>query len=198
MTYSLSLLSTVLLATGLQVNIDYSFYLPEELGKGTVETVDCCPYGVLPEKNNNTQSLMAPTVLGIGTQKSGEKRDAGCSGVRTWRSGTTTLFEHLKQHPQLLGSMKELYYFSNAGNETYEHYLKYWKINTDGKESIKDDEGNVLEIKALFEVTPEYIYVSGNSAFLLKRTVVECRGGDCCRFPLQLAKSRPPFPTQNS
>ena len=162
---SLLILTSALFATGLQVNIDYSFYLPEKLGKGTVETVGCCPYGVLPDKNN-TESLMVPTVLGIGTQKSGEKWEPGCSGVRTWCSGTTTLFEHLKRHPQLLGSMKELYYLSNAGDETYEHYLKHWKINTNGKDSIKDDDGKVRQIKALFEITPEYMYVSGRTAFL--------------------------------
>lgn len=56
-------------ASTVRVEIDYSFHVPERFGEATVESADCCPYGVLP--NNDTDGRIAPSFYGIGTQKGG-------------------------------------------------------------------------------------------------------------------------------
>lgn len=51
------------------VDIDYSFAVPDEFGTATLESANCCPYGILPD--NFTNGLVTPTIYGIGVQKGG-------------------------------------------------------------------------------------------------------------------------------
>jgi len=53
----------------LNVNIDYSFAVPDEFGAATLESANCCPYGLVPD--NITDGFVPPTVFGIGVQKGG-------------------------------------------------------------------------------------------------------------------------------
>jgi len=53
----------------LNVNIDYSFAVPDEFGVATFESADCCPYGMVPD--SDTSGYIKPEVLGIGVQKGG-------------------------------------------------------------------------------------------------------------------------------
>lgn len=53
----------------LNVNIDYSFSLPDEFGAATLESADCCPYGVMPD--SDARGFIKPEVIGIGVQKGG-------------------------------------------------------------------------------------------------------------------------------
>jgi len=136
------------LTNGLKVIIDYSFHVPEQFGVATPETANCCPYGRLPD--NDTQLMVPPTVIGIGTQK----------------GGTTTLYEQLTSHPQMYGTTtKELHYLDSAGKVAYAAYLSQWRWNRDGPRALILLDGELAEKVIpppgghLFEISPSYMFV---------------------------------------
>lgn len=135
----------VLKTSGLNVTITYSFSLPLELGVATPSTENCCPFGIL--HSNDTQGMVPPLVLGLGTQK----------------GGTTTLHKYFNRNPLFDAPLwKELQFLaSSKRNTTYQKYLTFWKSNrARNKATIEKPEfQDSKDSKTLFEVTPNYIMV---------------------------------------
>eukprot|EP00210_Caulerpa_lentillifera_P004378 g4176.t1 len=145
----LLLLYLVSLSSAVIVNIDYSFFLPDQLGVATVESAKCCPYGIMPD--NFTDGYIPPMIFGIGVQK----------------GGTTTLYSYFQKHPQILGGAKEMHYFDrmNLTTNSYKNYLTRWKENREIrkarlKNNTKQSEVPTLENNGqLFEITPSYFLI---------------------------------------
>lgn len=143
------------------IQISYSFYVPERFGEATVQSAGCCPHVPLPE--NNTEHLTLPTVFGIGVQKGGKKRALGIFNVIF--VGTTTLFNHLMMHPQMYQGRKEMHYMDDVNNVTLSQYLERWAWNSKRPKRIVDD-GHLIHLESippktgkLFEITPSYMFV---------------------------------------
>lgn len=111
------------------------------------------------------------------------------------KSGTTTLYEWLKQHPEVyMSPVKETNFFALEGEDVAEKtndpkQLKHYPWSVTERNAYEDLFGEVSNEKAVGEVSPMYLY-SDKAAYKIKETIPNVKIIAILRQPADRLHSR--------